>query len=81
MATVGDPLLENKFHQLLGRRAHVLKALAERYHGKTHALKVLYHLYSSPSVEGDLSDVVAFAKVLDELLDEAVVDHVSFGRL
>ena len=63
--------------QFLGWRGHILKALTEGDDGKAHALQILYHLDSTPAVEGNLADVVALAKALDELLDEAVVDDVA----
>src|SRR5699024_1137939 len=47
---------------------------------KAHALKVLCHLYRSPSVKCDFEDVVLLAQLLDELLDETIVDDVSLGR-
>ena len=77
MAAVGDFLLQRQLHELLGWRTHILKALTEGDDRKAHALKILYHLDSAPAVEGNLADVVALAKALDELLDKAVVDDIT----
>ena len=70
MTAVGKLLLQSEFHELFSRWGHVLKALAKRNYGKTHALKVLHHLYGSPAVKGNFTDVVSGTKVLDELFDD-----------
>ena len=58
MAIVGDFLFQGQLHQFFGRRRHILEALTERHHRKTHALQVLHHLYSAPAIKGNFSDVV-----------------------
>ena len=74
---MGNFLFQNKFHQFLGRRRHILEALSERHDREAHALKVLYHLYGSPAVKGDLSDVEPLSELLDELFNVSVVDDVA----
>ena len=64
-----------------GIAVHVLEALSERHDGKTETLKVLDHLCCAPAVKGDLTNVVAGAKFLNETLDKTVMDYVAFGRL
>ena len=78
MPSVGDPLFTNEVHEFLGRRGHLFKALPERDDGKAHALKILYHLDSSPSVESNLTDVEPVTEIFDELLNESVVNDVAF---
>ena len=80
MPAVGDPLLKDQIHELLGRRRHIFKSLAERNNGKAHALEVLYHLDSSPAVKGDLTDIEPVPEILDELLDKSVMNDIAFGR-
>jgi hypothetical protein len=60
-----------QFHQFLGGRGHILIALSERHDREAHALKVLHHLHSAPTVKGDFTDVVLLTQLLDELLDES----------
>ena len=81
MPGVGDALLQNQLHELLGRRAHILEPLPEWDDCEAHALKVLDHLHGSPAVERYLADVEPFSEALDELLDVPVMDHVAFGGL
>ena len=81
MPAVGDFLLQHQFHQLFGGRRHILEALSERNDREAHALKVLHHLYSSPTVEGNFSDVEAFTQAFNELLDVAIVNDIAFRGL
>ena len=81
MPAVGDFLLQHKFHQLLGGWGHIFEALPEGNDRKTHTLKVLHHLNSTPTVKGDLPDIEAFPQAFDELLDIAVVNDIAFGGL
>lgn len=81
IAAVDDVPFHKELVEFLRRWRHILVALAERHDGKAHVLQVLDHLCCVPSVEGNLADVVYFAQVLDELLDEAIVDDVPFRRL
>src|SRR5699024_867487 len=74
-----DLFLQHQLHQFLGRRTHILKALSEWDYCKAHALQVLHHLHSAPSVKGDLTDVEPFAEVLDKFLNVAIVDHIALG--
>jgi hypothetical protein len=71
---------QDQLHQLLGRRAHVLVALAEGNDGKAHIHKVLTHLHRTPAVKGDLFDVVLRTEVFNKLFDKAVMHDISFGR-
>ena len=68
MPAVGDALLQHQLHQLLGGRRHILKALSERNDRKAHALKVLHHLHSAPTVKGDLPDVEPLALPLPHIV-------------
>ena len=81
MPTVGDLFLKHQFHQFFCGRGHILKALSERNYRETHTLKVLHHLHSAPTVEGDLTDVVAFTQALDEFFDVTIVNDISLGGL
>ena len=79
MTAVGKLLFKSEFHEFFGRWGHVLKALTERNYGKTHTLKVLDHLHSTPAVKGDFPDVVSGTQVLDKLLDVSVMHYVTFS--
>ena len=81
MPGVGDALLQNQLHELLGGRAHILESLPERNDSEAHTLKVLHHLHSTPTVERDLTDIEPFPETLDELLNVPVMDNVSFRGL
>ena len=81
MPAVGNALFQHQFHQLLGGRRHIFESLSERNDRITHALKVLHHLHSTPTVKGDLPDVEAFAQAFDEFLNVAVVDYIALGGL
>ena len=76
---MGNFLLQHQLHQFFGRRGHILKALSEGDYRKAHALQVLYHLHSAPTVEGDLSNIEPLTQLLDEFLNVAVVDHVALS--
>ena len=75
-----DPAFHQELVELLGRRAHIFKALTERNDCESHPLKVLGHLHGSPSVKGNLQNVIGLAQLLDNLFDKAVVDDISLGR-
>ena len=47
---------------------------------EAHALQVLHHLHSAPTVEGDLSNIEPLTQLLDEFLNVAVV-AVSYTHL
>ena len=79
VAAVGNPFFQHQLHQFLGRRGHILKALTKGNHRKAHALKVLHHLHSAPSVKGDLTNIEPFTQLLNEFFNVAVVDHISLG--
>ena len=81
MPAVGDALFQHQLHQLLCGRGHILEALSERNDREAHALKILHHLYSAPTVEGNLPDVEAFAQAFDELFDVAIVNDIAFRGL
>jgi len=81
MTTVGNALLQHQLHQLLSGRGHILEALSERNDREAHALKVLYHLHSAPTVKSDLPNIEAFPQAFDELLDVAVVNDIAFRGL
>ena len=57
MPAVAQLVLQNKAHQFLRRRRHILKALTEGNDCKAHAFQILNHLDSSPTVKGDFPDV------------------------
>ena len=46
--------------------------MSERYDSKSHALEVLNHLHSAPTVESYLTDIKALTEPFNELLDETV---------
>ena len=75
---------DSAFHQelveLLGGRAHIFEALSERYDRESHPLKVLGHLHGSPSVKGNLQNMIGLAQLLDDFLDEAIVNDITLGR-
>jgi len=79
MSAMGDFFLQRQLHQLLGRRAHILKALSKGNYGKTEPFEVLHHLHSYPAVKCDLADIVAFAQFLNESLNESVMHNVALG--
>lgn len=76
-----NPAFHQELVELLGRRAHIFKALTERNDCESHPLKVLGHLHGSPSVKGNLQNVISLAQLLDDLFDKAVVDDISLGRI
>ena len=55
--------------------------MPHRDNRESHLLQVLRHLHGTPAVESDLADVVLRAQVLDELLDESVMNDISFRRI
>ena len=75
-----DPAFHQELVELLGRRAHIFESLTERNDCESHPLKVLGHLHGSPSVKGNLQNVIGLAQLLDNLFDKAVVDDISLGR-
>ena len=81
MAAVGDPFFQGQLHQLLGGWGHILEALSERNDREAHALKVLYHLHSTPAVKSDLPDIETFPQAFDEFLDIAIVNDIAFRGL
>lgn len=81
MPTVSNFLLQHQLHQFLGGWRHILEALSEGNHSEAHALQVLHHLHGTPSVKGDLTDVVPFSQLFNEVLNVAVVNHVALGGL
>ena len=76
-----NSLFQNKFHQFLCRRRHILIALPEGNHGKAQPFQILRHLHRAPAVEGDLADVVLCAQFFNKFLDIAVVDDVALRRV
>ena len=81
MSTMCDPPFQCQLHQLLGRWTHILISLSKRNNGKSHALKVLYHLYRSPSVKGDFLNMKFRTKFINELLNESIMNDISFRSL
>ena len=75
-----DPAFHQELVELLGRRAHIFEALTERHNCESHPLKVLGHLHGSPSVKGNLPNVIGLAQLLDDLLNETVMDDIALGR-
>ena len=78
---MSDFLLQHQLHQLLSGRGHILEPLSERNDCEAHALKVLHHLHSAPTVEGDLPNIETLTQAFDELFDVAVVDYITLGGL
>ena len=78
---MGDFLLQHQFHQFLGGRGHILESLSERNDCEAHALEVLHHLYSAPTVKSDLPNIETLTQAFDELLDVAVVNDITLGGL
>lgn len=70
-----------QLHQFLGRRGHILEALTEGNHGETHALQVLNHLDSPPTVKRDLTDIEAFAQAFNKLFYVTVVNDITLSGL
>ena len=81
MSAMCYPLFKCQLHQLLGRRTHILIPLSERNNGKSHALKVLYHLHSSPPVKCNLFDMKFCSQLINELLDKSIMDDIALGGL
>ena len=78
---MGDFLLQHQFHQFFSGRGHILEALSKGNDRKTHALKVLHHLHSAPTVEGNLSNIKTLTQAFDELFDVAIVNDIAFRGL
>src|SRR5699024_5745810 len=53
--------------------------LSERNYRKSHTLKVLHHLNSTPTVICDFTDIVFLTQGLDKFLDVAVMDYIALG--
>ena len=69
-------LLQDQFHQFLGRRTHVLESLSERHYCETHALFVLVF---PPQDEEDKYSILPYFWVPEETLDLRVKrDHVPY---
>ena len=81
MPAVGNFLFQHQFHQLLGGRGHIFEALSKGNDRKAHALKILHHLHSAPTVEGYFSNIKTLTQALDELLDVAVMNNITLGGL
>ena len=81
MPAVGNALFQHQFHQLLGGRGHILEALSKGNDRKTHALKVLHHLHSAPTVEGNFSNIKTLTQAFDDLFDVAIVNDIAFRGL
>ena len=81
MPAVGNALFQHQFHQFLGGWGHILEALSERNDREAHALKVLHHLHSAPTVEGNFSNIKTLTQALDELFDVAIVNDIAFRGL
>ena len=76
---MGDALFKCQLHQFLCWGTHVLKPLSERHDCETHAFKVLHHLYSTPTVKGNLTDVETFTEPFDKSLNVSVMDNITLG--
>ena len=81
MPAVGNALFQHQLHQLLGGWGHIFEALSKWNDRKTHALKVLHHLHSAPTVKGDLSNIETLTQAFDEFLDVALVNDIAFRGL
>ena len=81
MTAVGNALFQHQFHQFFGGRGHILEPLSERNDCEAHALKVLHHLHSTPTVKGDLPNIETLTQAFDELLNVAVVNDITLGGL
>ena len=81
MSAVGNALLQHQFHQFLGGWGHILEALSERNDREAHALKVLYHLHSTPTVKGDFPNIETLTQAFDELLNVALVNDIALSGL
>ena len=79
VAAVGDPTFEYQFHEFFRRRTHIFESLTEWNDRETCVRKVLAHLHCAPSVVCDFLDVIFGAKICNELLDESIMNNVSFG--
>ena len=75
MPAVGYFLFQHQLHQLLGGWGHIFEALSKGNDRKTHARKVLHHLHSAPTVEGNFSNIKTLTQALNELLDVAVMNN------
>ena len=81
MPGVDNALFQHQLHQLLGGRRHILEALSKGNDRKAHALKVLHHLHSAPTVEGNFSNIKTLTQAFDELFDVAIVNDIAFRGL
>lgn len=81
MPSMSDALLQYELHKFLSWRGHILEALSKRNYGKAHCFKILNHLDRAPAIECYLANVKFFTKSLDELLDVAVMNDISFCGL
>ena len=77
---MGNTPFHQELVELFGRRAHIFKALTERHDRKSHPLKVLGHLHRTPSVKGNLQNVIGLAQLLNDFFDKSVVDDIAFCR-
>ena len=77
---MGNTPFHQELVELLGGRAHIFEALSERYDCESHPLKILGHLHGSPSVKGNLQDVIGLTQLLDDFLDKSVVNDIAFCR-
>ena len=73
-----DVAFHQQLVQFLGWGRHILKALPEGNHCKSHILQVLHHLRGIPTVIGNFDDMVLLSQLLNEPFNKPVMDHVSF---
>ena len=81
VTAVCDFLFKCQFHKLLCGWGHILEALSEWNNGKSHTLKVLHHLNSTPTVECNFSDVEFLTKLFYELFNVSVMNYISLCGL
>ena len=70
-----------QLHQFFSWWTHACKSLSHWYNGKSHTLKILYHLNGSPSVESNLPNVIFLSQGFYEFFDKSIMHHVSFRSL
>lgn len=70
-----------QLHQFFSWWTHACKSLSHWYNGKSHTLKILYHLNGSPSVESNLPNVIFLSQGFYEFFNKSIIHHVSFSGL
>ena len=79
VAAVGELAVKTQAHEFFRCRAHIPKTLPKRHDREAQPLQVLRHLHRTPTVKGNLADVVILPQVVDEFFDEAIMHHIALG--